>query len=253
MISVVIVDDHPVVRAGMRTVLDAADDITVVAEGASGADALRLVAQHHPDVLVLDVNLPDPSAALQPFDGAQDKPRSGPGSGQALNGVEVTRRLRAQGATTAILILTAYDDSQTVFGLLEAGAAGYVLKDEALETLVRAVRTAAQGQSWLSPAVARQVVGRAVGQAASQPPKLPPLRLTPREIEVLQLLAQGLDNAAIAQRLVLTKRTVQNHVSNIYGKLGVTTRTEAALYAIRHGLVQISPAGDERDEPCEVQ
>jgi two-component system response regulator DegU len=232
MTTVVIVDDHPVVRAGMRTVLDAADDITVVAEGANGADALRLVAQHRPDVLVLDVNLPDPA----------------PGSGQALNGVEVTRQLRAQGATTAILVLTAYDDSQTVFGLLESGATGYVLKDEALETLVSAVRAAAQGQSWLSPAVARQVVGRAVGPTAPEP-EPPPFPLTPREVEVLQLLAQGLDNAAIAQRLVLTRRTVQNHVSNIYGKLGVTTRTEAALYAIRHGLVQVSPAGGERDGP----
>lgn len=232
MITVVIVDDHPIVRTGMRTVLDAVDDITVVAEGASGADALRLVAQHRPDVLVLDVNLPDPAS----------------GSGQALDGVEVTRQLRAQGATTAILILTAYDDSQTVFGLLEGGATGYVLKDEALETLVSAVRAAAQGQSWLSPAVARQVVGRAVGQTAPEP-EPPPLPLTPREMEVLHLLAQGLDNAAIAQRLVLTKRTVQNHVSNIYGKLRVTTRTEAALYAIRHGWVQVSPAKDERDEP----
>jgi two-component system response regulator DegU len=233
MITVVIVDDHPVVRAGMRAVLDAAADITVVAEGASGGDALRLVAQHRPDVLVLDVNLPDPA----------------PGSGQVLNGVEVTRQLRAQDATTAILVLTAYDDSQTVFGLLESGATGYVLKDEALETLVSAVRAAARGESWLSPAVARQVMHRAVGQTAPEPPRSPPLPLTPREMEVLQLLAQGLDNAAIAQRLVLTRRTVQNHVSNIYGKLGVTTRTEAALYAIRHGLVQVSPAGDERDEP----
>ncbi|MDY6876914.1 MAG: response regulator transcription factor [Chloroflexota bacterium] len=221
MITVVIVDDHPVVRAGMRIVLDGAADVTVVAEGASGADALRLVIQHRPDVLVLDVNLPD------------------------LNGVEVTRRLRDRGTSTVILILTVYDDSQTVFGLLESGATGYVLKDEALETLVSAVRAAAQGKSWLSPAVARRVVHRAVGQA----PESPPLPLTPREIEVLRLLAQGLDNRAIARRLVVTKRTVQNHVSNIYGKLGVASRTEAMLYAIRHGLVHVSPLGDEHDEP----
>jgi two-component system response regulator DegU len=233
MITVVIVDDHPVVRAGMRMVLDAADDITVVAEGASGADALRLVAQRRPDVLVLDVNLPDPSA----------------GSGQALNGVEVTQRLREQGTTTAILVLTVYDDSQTVFGLLESGATGYVLKDEALETLVSAVRAAARSESWLSPAVARQVVRRAVGEAAPESSELPPIPLTPRELEVLRLLAQGLDNTAIAEQLVVTKQTVQNHVSNIYGKLGVTMRTEAALYAIRHGLVQVSLTGGEHDEP----
>jgi two-component system response regulator DegU len=225
MITVVIVDDHPVVRAGMRMVLDAADDITIVAEGASGADALRLVAQRRPDVLVLDVNLPD------------------------LNGVEVTQRVREQGTTTAILILTVHDNSQTVFGLLESGATGYVLKDEALETLVSAVRSAARGESWLSPAVARQVVRRAVGEAAPESSEPPPIPLTPRELEVLRLLAQGLDNAAIAEQLVVTKQTVQNHVSNIYGKLGVTTRTEAALYAIRHGLVQVSLTGGEHDEP----
>ncbi len=225
MITVVIVDDHPVVRAGMRTVLDAAADITVVAEGASGADALRLVSQHRPDVLVLDVNLPD------------------------VSGVEVARRLRDDGAISAILVLTVHDDSQTVFGLLDGGATGYVLKDEALETLVSAVRAAAQGQSWLSPAVASQVVRRAVAQPAPCPTPSPPLPLTPRELKVLCLLAQGLDNAAIAQQLVVTKRTVQNHVSNIYSKLGVASRTEAALLAIRRGLVSAPSPSDAPHEP----
>jgi two-component system response regulator DegU len=219
------VDDHPVVRAGMRAVLRGAHDITVVAEGASGEDALHLVDQHEPDVLVLDVNLPDQS------------------------GVEVTRRLRERGAETAVLVLTAYDDSQTVFGILEHGATGYVLKDEALETLADAVRATARGESWLSPAVARQVVQRAVGKTPPKPPGPPPLPLTPREIEVLRLLAQGLDNASIAEQLVVTKRTVQNHVSHIYDKLDVDTRTEAALLAIRHGLVQVTPADEEHDEP----
>ena len=215
MITVVIVDDHPVVRAGIRMIVDAAPDVTVVGEGTNGADALRLVAQHHPDVLILDINLPD------------------------LNGAEVARRLREQSTTTAILVLTIYDDRQTIFGLLESGAIGYVLKDEALETVVDAVRAAARGESWLSPAVARQVVRRAVGETSSSP-EAPSIPLTPREKEVLRLLAQGLDNAAIARRLVVTKRTVQNHVSNIYSKLEVSSRTEAALYAIRHGLVQVS-------------
>jgi DNA-binding NarL/FixJ family response regulator len=226
-ITVVIVDDHPVVRAGMRTVLETASDITVMAEGASGADGLRLVSRHHPDVLVLDVNLPD------------------------MSGAEVTRRLRGRGTTTAILVLTIHDDTETIFGLLETGAIGYVLKDEALEVLVSAVRAAAGGESWLSPAVASQVMRRAVGQVSPSPPEPPPLPLTPREVEVLRLLAQGLDNAAIARRLVVTKRTVQNHVSNIYGKLDVRSRTEAALVAIRQGLVQVSPCGDAGDELCD--
>ncbi len=219
MINVIIVDDHPIVRAGMRQVLEATDDITVVAEGNTGAAALRLVMQHRPDALVLDVGLPD------------------------VNGVEVTRRLRAQGTTTPILILTVHDDSQTVFGLLESGATGYVLKDEALETLVSAVRAVARGESWLSPSVARQVVSRAVGSAPTTA-ATSTLPLTPREMQVLCLLAQGLDNMTIAQRLVVTTRTVQNHVSTIYSKLGVTSRTEAALIAIRHGLVHVSAVQD---------
>jgi two-component system response regulator DegU len=203
----------------MRTVLDATADIRVIAEGTSGAEALGLVAEHRPDVLVLDVNLPD------------------------LSGVEVTRRLHAQGTSSAILILTVHQDNETIFGLLESGATGYVLKDEALETLVSAVRAAARGESWLSPTVARRVVRRAVGQTPA-PSEPAPLPLTPREVQVLCLLAQGLDNAAIAEQLVVTTRTVQNHVSTIYGKLGVTSRTEAALVAIRHGLVRISPEGE---------
>ncbi len=222
MIKVVIVDDHPIVRAGMRKVLETTDDIVVVAEGTSGAEALRLVSQYGPDVLVLDVSLPE------------------------LSGVEVTRQLRARGATSAILILTVHSDGETIFGLLESGATGYVLKDEALETLVSAVRAAARGESWLSPAVARKVMNRALGAATAPAP--PAFDLTPRELEILCLLAQGLDNAAIAQRLVVTVRTVQNHVSTIYDKLGVTSRTEAALVAIRHGLVQIATAADVRDE-----
>lgn len=214
-IAVVIIDDHPIVRAGMNTVLSGAPDITVAAEGASGTEALRLVQQYRPDVLILDVNLPD------------------------MDGLDVMAQLD-EPKDTAVLVLTAYDDRETIFGLLEQGATGYVLKDEALETLAHAVRAAARGESWLSPAVASQVVKRAV--TANQPAAPTPLPLTPREIEVLCLLAQGLDNDAIAQRLVVTKRTVQNHVSNIYGKLEVTSRTEAALWAIRRGLVQIPPA-----------
>lgn len=220
--TVIIVDDHPVVRAGIRQVLQATEDLSVIAEGASGAEALRLVTAQAPDVLVLDVNLPD------------------------MSGVEVTRRLRAAGVRSAILVLTVHDDAQTIFGLLEGGANGYVLKDEALETLVSAVRAVARGESWLSPEVARQVVRRAIG---ARPPTAAArsLGLTPREVEVLCLLAQGLDNGAIAEKLVLTTRTVQNHVSAIYGKLGVASRTEAALVAIRRGLVQVAAQDPPED------
>ncbi|HNT77717.1 MAG TPA: response regulator transcription factor [Anaerolineae bacterium] len=212
-IRVVVVDDHPLVRTGLCTVLGATADIVVAATGANGADALRLVDEHRPAVLVLDVNLPD------------------------LSGMEVTRRLCSQAGAPAILILTVHNDSETLFSLLEAGAAGYVLKDDAAETLADAVRAVARGASWLSPQVARQVVHRALNAAPECPD--PPCPLTPREMEVLRLLAQGLDNDAIAAHLTLTTRTVQNHVSAIYGKLGVASRAEAILYAIRH---QLAPA-----------
>jgi len=224
MITVVIVDDHPVVRAGMRKVLDAAADVSVLAEGETGERALELVETHHPDVLLLDVRLPD------------------------LSGREVAQELQARETPTAVLVLTAYKDPRTVFGLLEQGASGYVLKDEALETLAEAVRAAAAGETWLSPAVASQVVDRALGDATGEAAASLPTPLTPRETEVLCLLARGLDNSAIAQALTVTKRTVQNHVSSIYGKLNVDSRTQAALWAIREGLVDVRPAGGGGDE-----
>jgi len=227
-ITVLLIDDHPIVRAGMRAVLESAGDIRILAEGASGAEALRLVGVHRPDVLVLDVNLPD------------------------LSGLEVARQLQAKDCRTAILVLTVHDDPQTIFGLLENGAAGYVLKDEALETLAQAVRAAARGDTWLSPAVAGQVVRRAVAPLAereSPPANSPALaELTAREREILRLLAQGLDNAAIAHRLVVTRRTVQNHISNIYSKLGTSSRTEVALLAIRCGLAPLPTPAMENHE-----
>ena len=228
MITVAIVDDHPIVRAGMRTVLELTDDIVVVADGGNGSEALQLVEEYAPDVLVLDINLPDQS------------------------GIDVTRQLKARNLSTTILILTAHDDSQAIFELLENGAIGYVLKDEALETLANAVRAAASGKSWLSPAVASQVVQRAVKPRTNQGRDVLEYmageELTPREQQVLSLLAEGLDNTTIAESLTVTKRTVQNHISNIYGKLGVASRTEAMLYAIRHGLAQVPLEEDTHDD-----
>lgn len=216
MITVAIVDDHPIVRNGLKAMLAATPDIQLAGEGACGADALRIVAESRPDVLVLDLNLPD------------------------FDGLEVARKLCASEASPAILILTVHCETPLIFSALECGILGYVLKDEALETLVSAVRAVAQGENWLSPSVATQVVQHSfalpetTAQSAAEQVLLE--TLTWREREILQLLAQGLDNQAIAERLVLTRRTVQNHVSNIYAKLEVHSRIEAAYLAIRGGL-----------------
>ncbi len=209
--SILIVDDHPVVRTGIRAVL-VAHGFHVAAECASGSDALRLAAQNSFDAIVLDVNLPD------------------------LDGLEVTRCLRARGDQTPIVVLTVRNDSQTVMGLFEAGASGYVLKDEATDHLCDAVRAVARGETWVSPSIAATVIRRALGAGVDVPPHSP---LTPRELDVLRLLAQGLDNGAIAQQLVMCKRTVQNHISIIYDKLGVSSRTEALLYAVQRDWVHL--------------
>jgi two-component system, NarL family, response regulator DegU len=220
MLTVVLIDDHPIVRAGMRAILNCADDISVVGEGGSSREALHLVSELSPDVLVLDIGLPD------------------------SNGNEVVSRLKETKSKTSILILTAHNDPQIIFNLLENGATGYVLKDEALETLANAVRAAAAGKSWLSPSVANQVIQRAISQNSNYSGQIQNSLhdevLTNREKEILCLLAEGLDNEAIAERLTLTKRTVQNHISTIYGKMGVNSRTEAMLYAIQHGLTKIA-------------
>ncbi len=221
-IRVVIIDDHPIVRAGMQMVLSGVPEIQVIGEGTNGQEALRLVNEVHPDVLVLDVNLPD------------------------INGLEVTRRMRARGDATAVLILTVHNDSQMVFGLLKAGATGYVLKDDTLETLAPAIQAVAHGETWLSSRITEQVVQRALGEGKA--PAVPSPGLTPREMEVMCLLALGLANEEIAQKLTLTMRTVQNHVSTIYSKLGVESRAEAILYAIRRGWVHIPQEKDLPDE-----
>jgi DNA-binding NarL/FixJ family response regulator len=211
-IRVLLADDHPVVRAGIKTMLEKEPDLCVVGEIAEGERVEALTRQWRPNVLVLDVNMP------------------------GLDPVPVTHRLKEQCPALNILVLTAYDDDAYVTGLLSAGATGYLLKEEALDTLVTAIRAVARGESWLSQRVAGRLARRAVApaRAAEAEP------LTPREREVLRLLALGLSNDEIAAELFIAKRTVQNHVSSIYGKLGLDSRTEAVLYAIRHGVVDVS-------------
>jgi len=211
-IRVVLADDHAVVRKGIKEFLEGEGDIVVVAEAADGMEAVDLVAQHLPDVAVLDVQMPQ------------------------MTGVEVTRRIRTRWPDVKVMVLTAYDDDPYIFALLQAGASGYVLKTASSEELIRAVRAVHRGESALSPEVTGKVVaqlttGRPLGARSQEE------ALTGRELEVLQLAARGLTNRAIGRELGISSRTVQGHLANIYGKLGVSSRTEAVTRALQRGWI----------------
>jgi DNA-binding NarL/FixJ family response regulator len=213
-IRVVLADDHAVVRQGIRQFMEEAGDIEVIAEAEDGAEAVRLVEAHQPNVAVLDIRMPE------------------------MTGVEATRRIKERFPQVRVLVLTAYDDDPYVFALLQAGADGYVLKTASGDELVRAVRTVHQGGTALSPEIASKVVRQATSRrpegAADQ---VEPL--TARELETLRLAARGLTNRAIGHGLGISHRTVQGHLANIYGKLGVNSRTEAVTEALRHGWIVI--------------
>jgi DNA-binding NarL/FixJ family response regulator len=213
-IRVILADDHRMVRQGIRQFLEEAKDIQVVAETDNGQDALRLVEAHDPDVAVLDIRMPE------------------------MSGVEATRAIKARYPQVRVLILTAYDDDPYVFALLQAGADGYVLKTGSSDELVQAVRTVHERGSALSPAIAAKVVQQmAHGGPEGASDQAEPL--TARELEVLRHAARGLTNREIGHQLEISHRTVQGHLANIYGKLGVNSRTEAVTEAIRRGWIVV--------------
>lgn len=213
-IRVLLADDHAVVRKGIREFLEEAGDIEVIAEAGDGREAMRLVEEYLPDVAVLDIRMPE------------------------VTGVEATRHIKARHPEVRVLILSSYDDDPYVFALLEAGADGYVLKTASGDEIARAVRTVSRGESALSPEIASKVVRQAVGGrpegAAEQIESL-----TGRELDVLRLAARGMTNRAIGRELDISHRTVQGHLANTYGKLGVKSRTEAVTEALRRGWIVI--------------
>jgi DNA-binding NarL/FixJ family response regulator len=214
-IRVLLADDHAVVRKGIRQFLEEAGDIEVIAEADDGAEALRLVEEHRPDLAVLDIRMPE------------------------VTGVEATRLIKKHFPDVRVLILTSYDDDPYVFALLQAGADGYVLKTASSDELVRAVRTVHQGESALSPEIASKVVRQAMtGRPEGAAEQVE--TLTERELDVLRLAAQGLTNRAIGHKLGISHRTVQGHLQSIYGKLGVNSRTEAVTEALRRGWIVIT-------------
>ncbi|HEY2803716.1 MAG TPA: response regulator transcription factor [Actinomycetota bacterium] len=210
MLRVLIVDDQELVRAGLRMILEAQDDLDVVAEAADGLEAIAAADETDPDVVLMDIRMPN------------------------MDGVEATRRLEGR----RVLILTTFDLDDYVVEALRAGASGFLLKDAPPAELVRAVRVVASGDALLSPSVTRRLLDRVVPKLGASPP-LPAVleSLTEREREVLRLVAQGLSNAEIAERLVVSEATVKTHVSHILEKLDLRDRVQAVVVAYESGLV----------------
>ncbi len=218
-IRVLLVEDHDLVREGTRRLLERAEELEVIGEARDGEEAVRLALAQRPDVVVMDVRMPH------------------------MNGLEATRRLRAQTLDIKILVLSAYEDDEYIFPLLEAGANGYLLKTTSGRELIRAINAVHAGQTVLDPQIAGKVVGHLTGrQPAHRAPGMAE-SLTAREVEVLQAVADGLSNKEIGDALSISTYTVQVHLRNIFGKMGVGSRTEAVTYALEQGWVRLGGRG----------
>ena len=211
---IIICDDQAIVREGLKMMLGLEADIDVIATAQDGAEAVELVAEHSPDLVLMDLKMP------------------------IMNGIEATRRIRQQHPDIPVLVLTTYDADEWVFDALRAGAVGYLLKDTPREQLVAAVRGSAEGQSFIDPNVAGKLIGQVAGTTTVAPSAAILRKLTERETDILRLVADGQTNHDIAQTLFLSEGTVRNYVSQIFTKLEVADRTQAAVIAWRNGLVQ---------------
>ena len=219
-IRILLADDHHIVRAGIRQLLESADDLHVIAEAGDGEEAQALIQKHKPDVAVLDIQMPKAS------------------------GIEVTRWVRANMPEVGVLILTAYDDDPYVMAVLQAGANGYVLKTAQTDDLIQAVRDVNEGKSALDPAITRKLMSnlfKGTEQKIVEP-------LTDRELDVLRLAARGFTNKAIGMQLSISDRTVQGHLAHIFAKLQSNSRTEAVMRAVSLGLISQSSGNNVKEE-----
>lgn len=212
IIHIFIADDHTIVRSGVQALLETIDDLEVIGDAADGQQAVTDVLRLRPDVTLMDLEMP------------------------VLDGITAIQQIMAQWPEARILVLTSFATDDRVFPAVKAGALGYLLKDSGPEALVEAIRQVYRGESSLHPKIARKLV-QELSRPATQPPTTDPL--TPREVEVLQLVAQGLGNQEIADKLVIGEATVRSHVSNILSKLHLASRTQAALYALREGYASL--------------
>jgi two-component system, NarL family, response regulator LiaR len=222
MIRVMIADDHAIVRKGIHALLSEADGFEVVAEVGDGQEAVRRAEETHPDVILMDLLMP------------------------VMDGIEATRQITGRRPETRVLVLTSFAADNKVFPAIKAGAAGYLLKDSSPDELVRAIRQVHRGEPSLHPVIARKLLQEVAHPAELEPA---PEALTAREMAVLRLVAQGLSNQEIADRIAVSEPTVRAHVSRILGKLHLASRTQAALYAVREGLTpDESPFGQTSTE-----
>lgn len=214
-ISIMLVDDHPLLRQALRAVLDREDDLEVVAEAGDGAQAVALATEMRPDVVIMDISLPE------------------------MDGVEATRRLKEVSPGTAVLALTVHDDEQTIAEVLSAGASGYLTKSVFDDEVVQAVRALAAGDMVLSPSVGQALLRQVARHTSRSLPLNSGEKLTARELEVLRLIARGMSNNDIATTLGLRLRTVKGYVTDIFAKLGVSTRTEAVAFSLQAGIISV--------------
>jgi two-component system response regulator NreC len=212
-IHLLLVDDHEVVRTGLRMLLENQSDLVILGEASSGEEAIQLAGQLLPDVVIMDITLPD------------------------LSGIEATRRLKAKHPQIAVVALTIHEDEQYFFEMLQAGASGYVPKRAAPEDLISAIRAAHAGEIYLYPSLAKALVSDYLGRSHTEQEEEKLENLTPREQEVLELLTEGLSNEEIADRLVISRHTVARHRENLMRKLDLHSRSELVKYAIRKGLI----------------
>jgi DNA-binding NarL/FixJ family response regulator len=210
VIRVVIADDHKVVRAGLEQLLSGGDDIEIVAAASDGQQAVDLSLEHEPDVVLMDLNMP------------------------VLDGIEATRRIRRTRPDARIVVLTSFSDRERILDALDAGAIGYLLKDAEPEDLIQGIKAAARGESPLAPKAAGAVLQARVAQRPAE-------ELSAREREILVLVGLGLANKQIARRLQISEKTVKVHLTNVFRRIGVDDRTQAALWAERHGLLREGP------------
>jgi DNA-binding NarL/FixJ family response regulator len=213
MVRLLVVDDHDLFRAGLASLLSAEAEIDVVGQASGGRMGVRLAAELAPDVVLMDVRMPD------------------------MTGPEATREILAHDPEARVLALTVSSEDSDVSAVLQAGACGFLAKDTPIDSLVVAIHAAASGAAWLSPRAAEVVLGRIRSATPVPEPEQPPLeQLSAREVDVLRLIANGMENAEIAAALNISPRTAKNHVSNILSKLGLPSRVQAAVYAVRQGV-----------------